>query len=166
MKLSAQDRQRLAAVRLLVCDVDGTLTDGAMWYGAEGEVLKRFSTRDGNGIGLLLGAGITVAFVTAEDTPIVTARAAKLGVVHVVLGCADKGDAVRKLREQLDVQRDEVAFIGDDLGDLSGFVESGLRVAVGDAVDQVRAAADLVCQHPGGHGAVRELSDAILAARS
>ena len=156
---------RLAAIALLVCDVDGTLTDGAMFSGPEGEVLKRFTTRDGHGIGMLRAAGITVAFVTSEDSPIVTARAAKLGVVHVVLGCADKAAAVCQLRDALGIEQEQVAMIGDDLGDLPGFAEAGVRVAVADAVAAVREAAHVVCDTSGGHGAVRELADAIIAAR-
>jgi YrbI family 3-deoxy-D-manno-octulosonate 8-phosphate phosphatase len=157
-------RSRLARVRLLVCDVDGTLTDGAMWYGVDGEVLKRFSTRDGHGIGMLRAAGVVVAFVTMEDSAIVTARAGKLGVVHVVLGCADKAAAVRELTGALGFSRDDVAMVGDDLGDLPGFTEVGVAIAVADAVDDVLRAADIVCERPGGHGAVREVADAILAA--
>jgi YrbI family 3-deoxy-D-manno-octulosonate 8-phosphate phosphatase len=157
-------RVRLARIRLLVCDVDGTLTDGAMWYGADGEALKRFSTRDGHGIGMLQRGGITVAFVTSEDSPIVTARAAKLQVRHVVLGCTDKAAAVKELREHLGLAPDDVAMIGDDLGDLPGFQEAGVAVAVADAAEAVLAAADVVCARVGGHGAVREIADAILDA--
>lgn len=155
----------LGRVRLLVCDVDGTLTDGAMFYGEDGEELKRFHTRDGHGIGLLQGEGVVVAFVTAERSPIVTARAAKLGVQHVVLGCADKAAAVRRLASGLGLTREAVAMIGDDLGDLGGFDEAAVRVAVGDAVPAVKARADYVCRAAGGHGAVRELADMLLAVR-
>jgi YrbI family 3-deoxy-D-manno-octulosonate 8-phosphate phosphatase len=146
-----------------VCDVDGTLTDGAMWYGPAGEALKRFDTRDGHGIGRLHAAGIAVAFVTAEDSAIARARAQKLGVRHVVLGCADKGHALRALRAELGLAPHEVAMIGDDLGDLPAFAESGVRVAVADGISAVRDAADVVCARAGGHGAVRELADALLA---
>jgi 3-deoxy-D-manno-octulosonate 8-phosphate phosphatase (KDO 8-P phosphatase) len=136
-----------------------------MWYGSDGEVLKRFHTRDGHGIGRLVAAGITVAFVTSEDSPIVSARAAKLGVVDVVLACRDKRAAVATLRRRLRLERSQVAMIGDDLGDLPGFEESGVTVAVADAEPDVLRRADLVCDRNGGHGAVRELADAILAAR-
>lgn len=166
MTPNAEQRARLAAARLVVCDVDGTLTDGAMYYSASGEELKRFSTRDGHGIGQLRSAGITVALITAENSPIVTARAAKLGIAHVVLGCADKGAAVRELRAELGLGEDQVVSIGDDLGDLAAFAVSGTAVAVADAVKQVREAADLVCDAAGGHGAVRELADEILASRA
>ena len=155
---------RLANVRLLVCDVDGTLTDGAMWYGEQGEVLKRFHTRDGHGIGRLQERGVAVAFVTGERSPIVSARAAKLGVVHVELDCADKAAAVRRLGALLQVGRNQIAVIGDDLGDLPAFSQAGLRVAVADAVPEIRARADLICQLPGGQGAVRELADLIVDA--
>lgn len=155
---------RLARIRLLVCDVDGTLTDGAMWYGPEGEALKRFHTRDGHGIGQLLAAGVAVALVTSEDTPIVTARARKLGIDDVVLGCRDKRAAVLALRTSRGLERDEVAMIGDDLGDLPGYDEVGVAVAVADAEPSVLTRADLRCERNGGFGAVRELADAILDA--
>lgn len=166
MTPDAEQRARLAAARLVVCDVDGTLTDGAMYYGAGGEELKRFSTRDGHGIGQLRAAGITVALITAENSPIVTARAAKLGITHVVLGCADKGAAVQALRAELGLREHQVVSIGDDLGDLAAFAVSGTSVAVADAVQQVREAADLICDAAGGHGAVRELADEILGSRA
>jgi 3-deoxy-D-manno-octulosonate 8-phosphate phosphatase (KDO 8-P phosphatase) len=156
---------RLAGIRLLVCDVDGTLTDGAMWYGPDGETHKRFSTRDGHGIGRLRAAGVCVAFVTSEDSAIVTARAAKLGVEHVVLACTDKGAALRRLQAELGIRRDETAMIGDDEGDLPGFREAAVAVAVADAEPLVLEAAHLACDRSGGHGAVRELADALLRAR-
>jgi 3-deoxy-D-manno-octulosonate 8-phosphate phosphatase (KDO 8-P phosphatase) len=126
--------------------------------------MKRFHTRDGHGLGRLRERDIAVAFVTAEDSPIASARAAKLGVLHVVLGCQDKAAAVRELAELLGLARHEIAAIGDDLGDLAAFEEAGVAVAVGDAVSQVVAAADLVCSMSGGHGAVRELADLIVDA--
>lgn len=156
---------RLARIRLLVCDVDGTLTDGAMYYGEGGEVLKRFHTRDGHGIGRLRSAGVVVALVTTEETSIVSARAAKLQLTHVIMACADKGAAIVELQRALGVGRAETAMIGDDLGDLPGFEAAGLAVAVADAESSVRAAADVVCERAGGEGAVRELADAILHAR-
>lgn len=166
MIVDAAMARRLAAVRLLVCDVDGTLTDGAMWYGPDGEALKRFHTRDGHGIGMLRRAGVEVALMTAEDSPIVSARAAKLGITEVILGCADKAEAMHALLRSSGVVAGEAAMIGDDLGDLAAFSVVGVRVAVADAVDDVRRAADLVCELRGGHGAVRELAEAMLAARA
>lgn len=164
MRLDHSLQSRLADVRLLVCDVDGTLTDGAMWYGPDGEALKRFHTRDGHGIGRLQAIGIEVAFVTTEVSPIVTARAAKLRVSHVHLAATDKALVVRELRRSLGLERAQVAAIGDDLGDLGAFSESGITVAVADAVAEVISCADIVCERSGGHGAVRELADAIVAA--
>ena len=164
MILGEGDAARLSKIRLVVCDVDGTLTDGAMWYGADGEVLKRFHTRDGQGIAQLQAAGVVVALVTSEDTPIVTARATKLQIAEVVLGCKDKRGAVGDLRRRLGLRREQVAMIGDDVGDLAGFEESGVAVAVADAEPVVARRADLRCERSGGHGAVRELADAILDA--
>jgi len=165
VKGPSEHLDRLGRTRLLVCDVDGTLTDGAMYYGSDGEVLKRFTTRDGLGISRLLDAGVVVALVTSEDSPIVTARAKKLRVEHVVLGCLDKAVAVQDLCQRLKVTPADVTAIGDDLGDLAAFRVAGLSVAVAAAVPEVKAAAHLVCESNGGHGAVRELSDGILASQ-
>lgn len=156
---------RFAALKLVVCDVDGTLTNGGMYYAPTGELLKRFDTRDGHGIGLLRDAGIEVAFVTGEDSPIVPARAEKLGVELVILGSTDKSEDVRNLQRRLTVKEDETAFIGDDLGDLAGFAACGVRLAVNDAVAEIKAKADYVTLASGGHGAVREIADMILKAK-
>lgn len=154
--------RRLAATRLVACDVDGTLTDGSMWYGSGGEELKRFSTRDGHGIGRLMAGGIEVAFITAEDSPIVTARASKLGVRHVVLGCRDKFVALETLCDRLGIDTAATVAVGDDLGDLPMFDAAGVSIAVADAEPEVLNRADLVTDRPGGFGAVREVADLIL----
>jgi YrbI family 3-deoxy-D-manno-octulosonate 8-phosphate phosphatase len=158
-------QQKLARVNVLMMDVDGVLTDGGLYYGPDGLAMKRFDVRDGLGIVRLQKAGVRVALISGDDTPITTARAARLGIESVVQGVDDKRAAVAQLRDALGVSPDEVAYVGDDETDLAAFEEVGLKVAVGDAVDSLKAAADVLTKHTGGNGAVREVCDAILAAR-
>ena len=157
--------EKLARVRLLMMDVDGVLTDRGLFYGPDGLALKRFDVRDGLGIVRLQQGGTQVALVTGDDTPITTARAARLGIRTVKQGVEDKAAAVAQLLEEFGVSPDEAAFVGDDETDLPAFEQVGLKIAVADAVDSLKAAADVLTKHPGGHGAVREVCDAILAAR-
>ena len=146
-------------VRMLLVDVDGTLTDGGLYYSAEGLTLKRFDVRDGLGLRLLAEAGVEVAIVSADDSPVTTARARKLGIMRVVQGCADKGEAVRRILAEAGVEAGEACFMGDDLTDLAAFAEVGHTAAPADAVPQVRAAAQYVARARAGQGAVREVCD-------
>ncbi len=150
-------------IRLLVLDVDGVLTDGRLWYGADGEVLKGFHVRDGFGIKALLATGIEVAIISGRDSPAVARRAADLGIRHVVQGCDDKGRAFDALCASLRVESAAVACMGDDTPDLPMLTRAGLAIAVADAHADVRAVANRVTTLPGGHGAVREVCDWLLA---
>jgi len=163
--LSPALRERLRRVKLLAVDVDGTLTDAGIYLGENGEVVKRWNSRDGYGIHLAVTHGLRVAFVTGRQSPLVTARAAELHVDEVYLGCEDKPAAVRELAEKHGLGLDEIAFVGDDLPDATTFALVGVGIAVGDATDATRAAADYVTQHPGGHGAVREVIELIFHAQ-
>jgi 3-deoxy-D-manno-octulosonate 8-phosphate phosphatase (KDO 8-P phosphatase) len=153
-------------VRLLCVDVDGVLTDAGMYYGPDGEVLKKFNTRDGMGLARVRAAGVAVAIISGEDSAIVHARAAKLQIDDVFCGASDKLVAVDELCARHGLGRDEVAFVGDDLNDLSALERVGLACAVADAAAPVQAAAHYVTQRRGGDGAVREVCELLIAARS
>ena len=155
---------RLDRIRVLALDVDGTLTDGAMWYSAEGEVLKRFDTRDGHGLERLRQRGVQVWLLTGENSAIVTARARKLGISEVFLGVKDKAAALRSLCERYGIEPSEVAYIGDDLNDLPCRDVAGYFVCPADARPEVLACAHRILKARGGHGAVREFSDELAAA--
>ena len=160
-----QLRARAAAIRLVVSDVDGVLTDAGVYYSERGEELKRFSMRDGMGVELLRQAGIRTAFMTREDSPIVAARAKKLKIDALWSGQLDKRQALPRLVSELGVPVEAVAYIGDDVNDLGalGFVaEAGLAVCPADALPKVAAAVHFVTAARGGHGAFRELCDLIL----
>lgn len=156
----------LAAITWLWLDVDGTMTDGAMYYGEQGEELKRFHTRDGAGIAAFKRAGGRVAIVTGEQSAAAGRRAEKLQVDHVVLGCQDKAAAFADFCRRFRVSPDAVLAMGDDLGDLPLVGRVGVFVAPRDAQAEVRASADWVTQRDGGHGAVREVTDRLLHARA
>ncbi|PSJ40144.1 3-deoxy-manno-octulosonate-8-phosphatase KdsC [Zobellella taiwanensis] len=157
--------QRLAAIRLLICDVDGVLSDGMIYLGNQGEEYKSFCTKDGFGIKALLNAGIQVAVITGRDSRIVSERMASLGVRHVYQGQGDKMPSYRALLDTLKLEPSQAAYIGDDVVDLAVMRHCGLGVAVADAHPLVLRGADYVTRLHGGRGAVRELCDLILEAR-
>jgi N-acylneuraminate cytidylyltransferase len=155
----------LRGVRGIAMDVDGVLTDGAMYYGPTGEAMKRFDTRDGHGLKKVMAAGVKVAFVTREPTTFAKARADKLGIPDVVSGSLDKGATIDDLAGRWGVPLANLAFVGDDEVDLPAMRRVGLPAAPSDAMPVARAAARYVTRATGGHGAIRELCEAILRAR-
>lgn len=158
--------ERLRRIRVLVVDVDGTLTDGGMYYGADGEALKKFDTRDGKGLERLRESGVHVCVITAEDSPAAAARMVKLGLDDYHAGVADKPALLSGLLATWRCGLDEVAWIGDDLGDLECMKQVGFACAPADARAAVREAADYVCAQAGGRGAVREVCDLVVEARA
>ena len=162
-KLTARIAREL---RLLVLDVDGVLTDGALYFGARGEQLKAFHVRDGHGVKLLQAAGMRVAVISGRRSPAVTRRCRDLGIGPVLQGVTDKGKALQTLLRRLGLAGAQVACVGDDTPDIPLFALVGYAVAVRDAHPLARAAAHRVTTLPGGRGAVREVCDWLLDARS
>jgi len=154
--------ERAAGVRLACFDVDGVLTDGRLWYGADGETLKVFHVHDGMGLKLLLDAGIQVAVVTARRSAAVTARMAELGISRVHQGVADKLECVRGIIAEIGCDLAAVAFIGDDLPDREAMCAVGLAIAVANARAPLRDIAHWATSAPGGNGAAREVCDLLL----
>ena len=163
--MSPARRHRWSAVRALVTDVDGVLTDGGLYYAESGDELKRFDVRDGQGLVLLREAGLHVAIVTRKQSTIVTRRARDLGITEVHQNVTDKAAAVRDLLARHAIAPRDAAYVGDDLGDLPALRAVGLPIAVKEAVPEVRRAAHYVTKAGGGHGALREITTLILAAR-
>ena len=155
---------RAAKVRLACFDVDGTLTDGRLFFDSEGRELKAFHVRDGQGLALLKRAGITVAFVTARASTIAEQRAAELGA-EAFTKIDDKLGCVRGLAERHGLDLDAVAFMGDDFADLAVLQAVGLAVAPADAHAWVRERVHWRTVAHGGDGAARELCDLLLAAQ-
>ncbi|HEY0816440.1 MAG TPA: acylneuraminate cytidylyltransferase [Pseudonocardia sp.] len=154
-----------ARIQLVLTDVDGVLTDNGMTYSSDGSESKTYSARDGKGFELLRRAGIRTGILTSEDGPQIHARAAKLQVDALRAGTADKLADAKELCARWSIGLDEVAFIGDDVHDVELLRAVGLAACPADAVPAARAAAAHHCRAAGGHGAFRELADAILAGR-
>lgn len=152
-------------VRLLVLDVDGVLTDGRLYYDAEGRELKSFHVRDGYGIQQVLAAGLQVAVISGRRSPAAAARLAELRVPHIFLGRNDKRQVLDQLLSELRIPIDDVACVGDDVIDLEIMSPAGLGITVADAHPDVLRAADWVTVARGGRGAVREVCDLLLSAR-
>jgi 3-deoxy-D-manno-octulosonate 8-phosphate phosphatase (KDO 8-P phosphatase) len=157
---------RLAAIRVLVMDVDGVLTDGGIYYTEHGDEVKRFDVRDGQGLVLLRQAGVLTAVITRRRSEIVERRADELGIVEVHQGATDKRAVLESLLARRGLPASDAAYVGDDVGDIPAMRLVGAPIAVSDAVPPVKRAAIYVTRAHPGHGAIRELCDLILAARS
>ena len=157
--------RRAGAIRLLVLDVDGVLTDGRLYFDSRGEALKVFDVRDGYGLVALQRAGVAVAVISGRRSPAVRARCRELKVRHVHQGVVDKLAVFERLRARLKLARSACACVGDDLPDVPLMSAVALAFAVADAHPAARRAAAVVTRRGGGRGAVREVCDFLLAAR-
>lgn len=158
-------RERLAAVRVLLLDVDGVLTDGSIVYPADGREIKCFHAKDGLGIRLLMDAGIQVGIVTGRSSEALVHRCRNLGITLIFDGVKDKGAVLEEVLARTGATPEETAFAGDDLPDIPLMRRVGFSAAVADAHEAVRQEADMVTLREGGKGAVREICEAILKAR-
>ena len=158
--------KRAAAVRLLICDVDGVMSDGLIYMGNSGEELKAFNVRDGYGIRCLLTSDIEVAIITGRRAKLLEERCQTLGITHLYQGQSDKLLAFRELLDTLSLRPEQVAYIGDDLIDWPVMAQVGLSVAVADAHPLLPERANYTTRIPGGRGAVREICDLILIAQN
>ncbi len=165
MEKLADIERKAERIRCVVLDVDGVLTDGRIILDGGGGEWKFFDVRDGLGISLAGRLGLEVVFLTGRKSEVVSRRAAELSVRQVLQGIDDKAAAMKRLLEQRDLAREEIAFLGDDLPDLPAMNAAGLSGAVADASPEVREAADWVSSRPGGRGAVREFLEYLLRAR-
>lgn len=150
-------------VKMLVMDVDGTLTDGHIYISSEGEMMKAFHVQDGYAIANMLPAeGITPVIITGRSSEIVKKRAAELKIRHLHQGIGDKLSKLKEIASVLGVTAEEIAYIGDDVNDLDCIRWCGYTACPADAVPEVITAVDYVCKRDGGRGAVRELIDFIV----
>lgn len=146
-------------------DVDGTFSDGTLMYDHDGNVVKGFWSQDGLGLELLRRAGVVRGFITGRHDGATEARAAYLKVDFYLPSIGDKAVALRELLEKYGLVKEECLYIGDDLNDLTAFEAAGVRVAVANAVDAVKARADFVTEKTGGRGAIREMVERLLEAK-
>lgn len=164
-RISPAVLERTRQVRLMAFDVDGVLTDGRLWYGEHGEVVKGFNALDGHGLRLMKESGIAVALVTGREGPIVARRAAELGIALVQQGVRDKARAIAELAQEHGYGLAEVGYMGDDIIDLTALQRVGFAASVPNAPPYVSQVAHWVSSVPGGSGAVRECCDVILASQ-
>lgn len=152
-------RDQLKKIKLLAVDVDGTLTDAGMYYSASGEELKKFNTRDAQGLALIRTKGIEVAIITKENSPIVTARAKKLNIDNCHIGIDDKISCLRSICSRLKIDLENTAYIGDDVSDLECMRSAGFTACPSDAAETIKNISHYICKNAGGAGAVREICD-------
>ena len=164
--MSGQAGNRLGTIRLVAFDIDGVFTDGRFYLSDDGIETKAFSTQDGFGIRQLLQGGVEVAVISGRASQAVELRMGELGVQHVILACKDKPAAFDELAAELGIEAEESAYVGDDIPDLPLLSKVGYSFAVSNAVSAVREFCDYTTTAPGGNGAVREICELILAARS
>lgn len=157
--------QKLKNIKLIITDVDGVLTDGGLYYGPDGECLKRFHVHDGYAVHLLKDMGIQLVVLSGRDCPALRKRLQDLGITEYILGELDKKNAVHGIMERCGVTKNETAFVGDDLPDLDAFSEVGIGVAVANARSCVKQYADIILHTAGGFGALRELTEMLQGAR-
>jgi YrbI family 3-deoxy-D-manno-octulosonate 8-phosphate phosphatase len=157
---------RCRQIRVMLSDVDGVLSDGAIWYDIHGTELKRFHIRDGLGIRLWQRAGYEFGIITARSSETVNVRARELGIGIVRQGAADKLQVAQEVLADLQLEPHQACYLGDDLPDLPVIRRVGLGVAVADAALELRASAHHVTALPGGQGAVRETIETILKAQA
>jgi 3-deoxy-D-manno-octulosonate 8-phosphate phosphatase (KDO 8-P phosphatase) len=146
-------------------DVDGVLTDGGLWWGSSGEEFKRFCFADIMGVSLARRAGITLALISGENSPLVDRYAEKMLISHVVKNCRDKAVALRNFSAETKIPLTEICFMGDDVNDLAALALAGFSAAPANASPVVLERVQFIAKAGGGNGAVRELVDAILAAQ-
>lgn len=151
------------AIKLLILDVDGVLTDGKFYLSADGFETKSFHTQDGLGIKRCQRAGITVAIISGRNSPVVDQRMQQLSVEHVYQGIPDKTVIYEKLLKLTGATPEQTACVGDDIPDLAIMQRSKLGIAVNNAVPEVLSEADWVSSRNGGEGAVREICDYLLS---
>lgn len=156
----------MTGIQALALDVDGVLTDRGIWWGPNGEEWKRFSFADIMGVSLARKAGLVIALISGEDSPLVDRYAVKMGISDVEKNCKDKAGALRAFAGRRNLRLSEICFMGDDVNDIAAMQLAGLAAAPSDAAPAAIAHAAFVSKHPGGNGAVRELVDAILEAKS
>ncbi len=168
-KLSAAELKRRARkIKLILTDVDGVLTDTGVYYSEKGEVMKRFSIRDGMGVEILRDMGIETAIITREKSPSVKKRGEKLKMPWIFLGIWSKVEFIPTILKKTGLKMDELGYIGDDVNDLEIIQEiakHGLTATPGDGMPVIKKEVHYIAKERAGHGAFRDFSDWVLELR-
>ena len=165
MTISPENLARARGVRLMIFDVDGVLTDGTLWYGERGDALKAFHAFDGHGMKMLAANGVACALLSGRRSAAVAARAAELGVEHVLQGIDDKLPAFRELLRKTQLESGSAGYMGDELVDLPVLTRCGFACAPHEAPEAVRDRVHYIASAPAGRGAAREVCEFILEAQ-
>lgn len=158
--------EKAKKIKLVILDIDGVLSTGMLYYGEHGETFKPFHVHDGVGIRMLQRAGIAVAIISAKRSEPLIKRLSDLDIQHVYLGHESKLPAYQKLKADLGLKDDEIAYMGDDLPDLPVLTCAGLAATVANGVDEVKQHVDYIAKNKGGKGAVREFCEMLLKAQN
>ena len=165
MEVMTGAKERAKNIKMIIFDVDGVLTDGGIYTGAEGEVFKPFFCRDGLGIRLARQSGLKVGIITGRNSKQVEFRGKELGFDAICQGSLNKRDDYKRIKEEFGLTDEEIAYVGDDLIDLPIMIQVELAAAVGDAMPEVKARSHIISGFPGGRGAAREVIEFILKAQ-
>ncbi|MEM7259810.1 MAG: HAD-IIIA family hydrolase [Pseudomonadota bacterium] len=158
-------QQRAAQIELIIFDVDGVFTDGGLYRSDDGQEFKRFHANDGLGIRMLQSADITLAVITGRTSKVVEHRCKELGIEHVYQGQKDKLGAYQQLQQQLDIDPQKIAYMGDDIIDMPVMRRVGLALTVPHACEEIADMAHWTSTRHGGNGAVRDACEFILKAQ-
>jgi len=153
---------KLKNIKVLALDIDGTLTDGSMYYAENGLISKRFYAPDGLGLMLLKSNGIKTVFLTSENSNIIDLRAKRLNIDYVVSNTREKSKDIDKISEFFNVSLSEIGFIGDDVNDFYALKKVGFSACPKDGQQSIKEIVDYICDKKGGRGAVREICDLLL----
>lgn len=153
-------------IKLLLSDVDGVLTDGGLYYSAEGMVLKKFNVKDGMGVVRLKENGVLTGILSSDDSQIIKTRAEKLKMEVIVTGSKNKLDSLNQICEEFNLTPAEVAFIGDDVIDIEILKNVGFSSCPADALEEVKQIVNYICKKKGGEGCFREVAEMIIMGKS
>ena len=149
-------------IKIVLTDVDGVLTDGGMYYTKEGDIMKRFHTRDGMGVTLLRKRNIPTIIITKEKTPMVKNWSSKMKIKKLYDGIIEKESMIEIISKKFQINSEEMAYIGDDINDLELLKKVGLSASPNDGVELIKKECDYICKKNGGEGVFREVADLII----
>ena len=155
-------RKKAKIIKIVLTDVDCVLTDGGMYYAENGDIMKKFHTRDGMGVTLLRKKKISTIIITKEKTKFVKLWAKKMKIEKLYDGIQKKEDLVNTICDRYNVKQEELAYIGDDINDIALLKKVGLSATPANGISEVKKICDYVCAVKGGEGAFRELADLVL----
>ena len=155
-------RKKTQKIKIVLTDVDCVLTDGGMYYAENGDIMKKFHTRDGMGVTLLRKKKISTIIITKEKTKFVKLWAKKMKIEKLYDGIQKKEDLVNTICDRYNVKQEELAYIGDDINDIALLKKVGLSATPANGISEVKKICDYVCAVKGGEGAFRELADLVL----